>query len=345
MVFFLLLVFDPQKYLGAQSPSLTLGNIGICEPGSILAPISGSNLSNIGAITLFIYYDSDQLKFISLENIDPQINGLRSNVLINPSRISIVWSSTDGADFFDNVLLNLKFDALLTSGIIRFAKDSCEIATAQVPPEVLNVQYNSGSYYNGNPTIMENPENLTALSQSDVFFKIKANDITRFLWQELKHNSNSWINLQDNITYSGTRTDILSILNVPVSFNNNLYRCSVSRENCVIFSKEARLTVDSLSWIGENSFRGMELRIAPNPFFKKAQFYFTVPEPGEVLIEIYSTAQKQIGSLVKGFYSTGQYISGQDLVYLPVGIFVCQYRLQTNNNSFWQRIKIVKMNN
>ncbi|MCX6276958.1 MAG: hypothetical protein NT004_02530 [Bacteroidetes bacterium] len=342
MVFFILVGFNPGRSIIAQSPMISLGNIGICNYEPLLIPLNGKNLANIGAITLFIYFDSEKLIFRSLENINSKIIGLQFNVLNNPSCVSIVWSNTKGVNFPDNLLLYIKFDVINSSGMIKFAIDSCEIAVANIPPEIIPVEYLNGSFYSKNPIITENPENITVFCNSNAHFNITSLGSTEYLWQASVDAGNSWIDLEDGASYSGTTSTDLAILNVPVTFNNNRYRCSVTRENCSLYSTDALLSVDSLSWISEIGNSGMVISNFPNPFSERTRLSYYVPKSGEVTIDLFTLIHNRVITIIKGFHLTGLYIIELNLVYLPNELYLCQYKLETNQVVAVRNRKIIK---
>ena len=342
ILFFALLGLNPCVSSFAQSPILSLGNIGICNSESLIMPLNGKNLANIGAMTLFIYFDDEKLLFHSLENINPVIIGLQFNVLTYPSCISIVWSNTKGVNFYDSNLLNLKFDVINSSGNIRFAIDSCEIAVANIPPEIISVEYSNGSFYPGDPIITGNPENLTVLYNSNAHFNLTSTDATGYLWQESVDGGSSWIDLRDGVAYSGTTGADLAILNVPATFNNNRYRCAVTKANCSLYSEDALLSVDSLSRISEIGYSGMIIYNFPNPFAESTRLSYYVPKSGEVTIEFFTVACNRLITIIKGFHLPGLYTIELNLVYLPNGLYLCRYKLETNQVMGLKNCKLTK---
>lgn len=341
LIIFISFFFSFSGVSSNRNAVLSLGNVSICSSEHVLIPLMGENLVNIGAITLFLNYDETRLEFVALENIDPQISGLFYNVLSNPSRISIVWSNTKGVNFSDKLLLNLRFNVLMPVGYISFAVDSCEVADAGIPPEILSVNYFNGSVTPGNPIINEQPTDLKIVELSNAIFNTESVNASGFQWQETSDNAVTWRNLTDGIRYSGTGSSVLTLNLVPVTFNNYKYRCSVYRGNCQLYSDFATLSVDSVNGILPILSGNLSLSVKPNPFCNDLKLSYFVPETGEVTIEVYSNLGKK-SSVIKGTHFKDQYIIDLNFVYLPIGFYYVRYVFANKKDIFVSFVKIVK---
>jgi hypothetical protein len=290
---------------------------------------------------LFINYDDNQLAFVSIENIDSQISGLFYNVLSEPSRISIVWSNTKGVSFSNNLLLNLRFNALAPFSSITFAVDSCEVADAGIPPEILSINYFNGSIYPGNPLINGQPANLSVVEFSNAFFSVEANNSTGYQWQESSDNALTWNNTTDGGKYLGSLSANLMLNSVPLSYNNKRYRCSVYRENCHLYSDYATLKVDSVNGLSSHQHDDLIVNVVPNPFCQDVKLAYFVKETGFVTIDVFSSIGKK-SSVIKGKHVKDQYIIDLNFVYLPIGFYYIRYALATKDKIFVSFVKIVK---
>jgi hypothetical protein len=331
--------------LNAQTPGLSLGYVGVCNDTTILVPLTGYNLSNIGAITLYINYDEQKLVFLSIENIDPQLSGLMANPLSNPARLSIVWSKTSGANFLNTTLFKIKFRVLQKPGNLNFVKDNCEIANISIPPQIITINYTDGLVFASIPTILFEPENKTIVSQSNAVFQVISPNALEFTWQESRSNGMLWSTLSETGTYSGTQTNTLTIKHVPANYNQFLYRCILSRYSCPAVSGVATLSVDSLTGIAGQLIHGiLHLSNSPNPFSGKTTLQYTVPEYGLVSIKIYSMTGKIMGVPVDKPHKPGTYTLEDNFVYLPAGIYFCQYLLKSLNMAYETNFKMIKIN-
>ena len=257
-------------FLNAQSPALSLGNIGFCNNTTVLVPLTGQNLTNIGAITLIINYNDTSLAFNSIENIDPQIEGLSFNVLLNPSRVIIAWSKTSGANFLNSALLNLKFDVLQNVGNLAFDIPNCEIANISLPPQLVDVTYTNGSIFSEKPLVSAEPENKTITALSNVVFQVSSPNTLGFKWQESRNNEAFWSDISETNTYSGTHSSSLTIKQVPLNYSQFRYRCVLESNSCSSVSASAILSVDTIAGIaGQPSHTNFQLSNYPNPFSGK----------------------------------------------------------------------------
>ncbi len=332
--------------LNAQTPSLTLGTVGICNNTFVSIPLIGNNLSNIGAITLFIKYDSLSLSFSSVENIDPQLSsGLIFNSLYNPPRIAIVWSKTSGATFMNTTLLKLRFDVIKKTGNLEFIIDKCEIANAALPPEIITVNYTNGSVFGALPTITSEPENKTVSPQSNAAFQVSSPNASGYIWQESRNNGINWTNLSESSFYAGTQTNTLVINQVPVNYNQFRYRCMLNPITCALVSASAILSVDSLAGIaGQPSRSILHLTNSPNPFSEKTTIEYSVPEYGYVTIKIFSMTGQTMEIPVSKLQKAGQYKVEDNFIMLPAGIYFCQYVFNGQSSFCETNRKIIKIN-
>ena len=338
LVLFISYIFPVQ----AQNSTLSISNVGICNTPTVLVPITGSNLNNIGSMTLFISFDDQSLAFDTITNLDPQLNGLLFNLVSNPARVAIVWSNINGAQFQNSTLLKLKFNVLKETGTLAFTSN-CEIATVSL--QILSVTYVNGSVYPAIPVITTQPENKTVKSQANALFQVVSSNATLFAWQETRNSGISWQDLADGASYTGSHSAALTINHVPTLFNKYRYRCLLKQDNCPATSNYAILTVDSVSGLDERH-RETSLQIfnKPNPFSGVTNIEFTVPAQGSVSINIYSLMGKCMVNLINEQYVKGVYNIENNFVSLPSGIYVCQYVFKTGASVFISEHKMIKIN-
>lgn len=329
---------------GLHAQGLSIGHVSVCNDSIVMVPLTGNNLSNIGAITLYIDYNKDSLTFQSIENIDPQLSGIMANVLPDPARISIVWSKTAGASFLNSTLLDLKFRIMQQTGDLVFVKGDCEIATVS-PPISISVNYSDGFVFNSVPVISSEPENQTVPSQSNAIFQLSSPNASGFIWQESQTSGALWSDLPENGTYTGTKTNILTIKQVHVNFNSFRYRCKLSNNGCSAVSTAAVLSVDSVAGLdvlpGQNF---LQLSNNPNPFSEKTTLEYVVPENGQVTVKIFSLTGNIMETLVEKTQPAGRYRLEDKFVYLPAGIYLCMYTFTSPYKVFETCRKMIKLN-
>ena len=328
--------------LNAQQPGLNIENTPVCSSQqSVLIPLMGTNLVDIGAISLFLTYDAQSLSFDTIENIDLQLPELLFNNQVNPARIAIVWSSTAGANFPDKKLLDMKFNLLKDTGALAF-NSGCEIANINL--QILPVTYSGGSIFHGWPQISKQPENKTVKVHQDVIFSVTSPDATVFHWLESRTNGTSWLDLEEGSTYNGVQTSQLTIRNVPAGYNQYRYRCRVDKDSCPVYSTIASLSVDSASGLNEwGNSNPLQLFISPNPFTEYSTINYYVPDHGNVTIEIFSLTGKSLGILVNSNYTKGSYIQENCLVSLQAGMYFCQYIFINPSMTFRTYCRLIKI--
>jgi hypothetical protein len=124
----------------AQTISLT--NVTANPGDNILVPINFNNMTNIGAITLFIFYDPAVMTFNGITNVVAEGSGTLANGMTNPPRVGIVWSAnTNGVDFPNGKYLDMQFSFIGGASTMIFSP-ACEIADWDA--EILTVTYVNG---------------------------------------------------------------------------------------------------------------------------------------------------------------------------------------------------------
>jgi hypothetical protein len=265
------------------------------------------------------------------------------NTLTNPSRISIVWSKTTGANFTDNALLYLKFNVLKQPVNLSFIKEYCEIANVSIPPQIVPATYTDGLIFPSVPYISTGPEDKTIASQSNAVFQVSSPNATEFSWQEKQINGDFWTDLPESQVYMGTQTNSLTVVNVPASFNKNRYRCILKLNSCISFTNDAVLTVDSIAGLNTHTKAGFELSNYPNPFPGSTNLFYTVPEDGMVTIAIISATGAVQRIPVEKHHHAGSYTVEDNFVYLPAGVYFCKLSFKNAHGYYEMYRKMVKI--
>lgn len=220
----------------SQNAIATLGNIASCTGENVLVPLDVVDFNDVGAMTMYIGYDTNVAEFISIQNINPAVP---SSVSYNASygQINIAYSSPTGFYISGEKLFDLSFTFLGDSTALPF-NPGTEIANSNA--EVIPLETYSGSLYNS-IRITDQPDTTQSYPDNDVIFTISSQGNTSYQWQE--NNGSGWNNLQNNATYSGVSTDTLTIYDVPLTYNGFTYRCLLTEDNCTVISDTALLEV------------------------------------------------------------------------------------------------------
>lgn len=97
-------------------------------------------------------------------------------------------------------------------------------------------------------TIDQQPVAQSACTGEDAIFSIQASGTTNLLYQWQVDDGSGFVNLTDNAIYSGTQTNELTVTNVTLSLDDNLYRCVVTGDNAVaVNTNSAILNVNTVA--------------------------------------------------------------------------------------------------
>jgi hypothetical protein len=224
----------------SQTAHISIENTVACDSTEILVPVHIDNFYNIGAITIFIGFDSEHLDCLSVENVSSQFPGLLYNIITEPqTMVGISWISINGVNVSSAKFFDLKI--FYKSGVTDLSFTSgCEITTPDL--EIIDVIYTNG---NLSPSIevLHQPEDVTINQPAGVLFSIEEEGANFLQWQRSVDEGLSFSDLEDSGIFSGVTTSLLVISSTSDDLNNNLFRCELSNPNCLMHSQNALLTV------------------------------------------------------------------------------------------------------
>ncbi len=224
----------------SQTTNISIENTEACDSTVIFVPVNIENFLDVGAITLFIGFDTLNLNDVSIENINSQFPGLIFNVMYEPEpQIGVSWTSINGA----NVASGKFFDIKLlygsgTSNLVFYNK--CEVATKDM--DIIFVEYTNG-LISPSIEITGQPEDQTVNEPDEAVFSVLDNGGEYFQWQSSIDGGGSFFDLENPDIFFGINTPELTISPTSGNFNNSLFRCRVSNSNCILYSENALLTV------------------------------------------------------------------------------------------------------
>ncbi|MEI8205188.1 MAG: Ig-like domain-containing protein, partial [Bacteroidota bacterium] len=134
------------------SAQMNLGNEISSAPNSIISvPVNVMNLKEIGLMNIKITFDNSIMTFISTDNVSAQAAGISVNVTPisgNISQINISWlqSGTNGINFNDGKLLDLKFNYLGGNSSVSF--DQIQSQAKDWNGNLINVSYSNTNIQN-----------------------------------------------------------------------------------------------------------------------------------------------------------------------------------------------------
>jgi len=328
--------------LSGQTQDLVIGTAVICPEQEVLLPVTAYNITDAGAITLFITFDTLQLEYLSLENIDPQLNGMSYNFMTNPPQLAVAWSSLTGISFPNTKFFDLHLYYHQGATPVTFTS-GCEISDVNL--QIIPVNYISGNVEPANPVITLQPRDTTIIAGQSASFSVATLSVAQPLWMESTDDGQSWTELQDGEKYSGTHTLELTIQDVPESYDQYQYKCVLAYASCSSVSDEAILTVDTLSSLLPSSgSRVVHFANVPNPFVDQTRINYHLTDGGFVQVEVFYLCGKKIATLLNQFQSGGHHELEFDGSALEAGMYLCRlsWSNENQNVSFWR--KITKIN-
>jgi hypothetical protein len=239
-----LLVLLPGVTVRAQNPTISISQQSACPGTDVAVSINATNLLQIGAITLFIAYDTAAVQYITLNNVHPQLGGLLYNHLIVPQpMVAVSWASSSGASIAAGKLFDIQFHYKNGQGNFTFLP-TCEIATTELV--ILEVTYDNGSIQ-PSIQILSQPTDQMVYDGEPAGFAVEILPITAYQWQRSTNQGATFVTLGETANFSGADTPTLEIATANLSMNGNLFRCKLSMSGCTIYSRAALLEVQELA--------------------------------------------------------------------------------------------------
>ena len=82
------------------------------------------------------------------------------------------------------------------------------------------------------------------------------------------------------------------------------------------------------------------INIYPNPFNSTTNLEFTLPEPGEIILEVYNMAGQKILTKLYGKFGAGRQHFTLDASILPSGVYLC--KLKTGSFISVRKIMLIR---
>lgn len=239
IIVFLLLA----QFVIGQEATLSISDLQACENSEVIVPVHMENFYDVGAVSLFIGYDTTNLEFIGLENIHPAFDGLLYNAMNLPQpQIGISWTNVYGATVTSGVFFEMKFMYSGNSTNLDF-NPGCEITTTELDP--IYITYTGGTV---TPIIiiMMQPEDQQVVVEESASFQIESSGGEIFQWQKSEPESALFMDIPNGSTYQGVNTETLQIPIATLLMHGKKYRCKITSGDCITYSDAALLTVEGM---------------------------------------------------------------------------------------------------
>jgi len=185
-------------------------------------------------------------------------NGLSSSLETNPNsgvlNFTIVDTNTDGISNY----ISLDSDGDLCNDVIEAGfidvNGNGLLGDTSISVDVNGVVLSAGGYTTPNQNyiiaapieITTQPSNQITCNFENTSFTVAGTISDSYQWQMSSDNGANWNNINDNIIYSGTSSDVLQINGAVNSMNNYRYRIILNRigNSCGLISDDAILTIN-----------------------------------------------------------------------------------------------------
>ena len=245
-------------------PSVRMHDITGCSNTEVLIPIEVVNMQNIAALTLFIKVDTNTVEYVGVEDVNEVfangdfVGGENQDAQL----ITVNWFSLTPASIDSGLICNIRVVLKNSSCDLLFSND-CEFVKPDLTT-VDNVEYVDGSI-EALGSYVPDPLTQTVLEGSNVNISLKdVNESLSLNWQMF--SDDSWIDLENDATYTGVETAELSIHSVPKELNEGLFRCYISNGECSEGTSESELFVTPNAVINNRgNVLNSLLEVYPNP--------------------------------------------------------------------------------
>ena len=176
----------------AQNTSVYISQLTACPGANVAVGVNTTNLFDVGAITLFIAYDTSAVEYVTVSNVHPQLGGLLYNHLLVPQpMVAVSWAGVAGASIAAGKLFDIQYHYKDGQGAFTFLPN-CEVATTQL--EVLEVAY-SGGTIQPSIVILSQPDDQAVYEGEPAGFTIGSGSAVAYQWQRSTDQGTTFIDI------------------------------------------------------------------------------------------------------------------------------------------------------
>ncbi len=224
----ILILIIPRIY--PQSIKTTVLPAASC-PGAYTVAIGVENCYNIGAISLKLNYDAQNVTYVGYQNFNTILSDGFTFINAANGQVIISWASVHADSIGTGTLVELRFSS--GTGTFPFqwstgVSGDCEYADT-------NGVILPSAYVNGSatiyqlPSITQQPVSKTTYVGNSISFYAGATGMgVNYLWQISTNGGNDWSDLTNTPPYSGTTSSTLNIFSATLGLSGNMYRCRIN---------------------------------------------------------------------------------------------------------------------
>ncbi len=282
--------------------SVSIDSLKACTGDSVFVSVNFTDLDSLGAITLYISFDTAVLEFDTILNLNAQTPGTIYNTIHQAvSMVGIAWYSSNGipASIGTGKYLDIAF--LYKGGQTSVSPEpGSEIA--DIHGNIINTGFSYGSVSQGHvPFILQQPVDTMTIQGGNACFTVLDSNATSYKWYYSSDSGMSW--KAANIPpFQHYLSNELLIQNVADSLQNFAFSCELKNQ-CAVFTDPAFLWIDSLSGAVGTATEMYKLNLFPNPCTEYLNLKGTFPFiPREIQLKLLS----QDGRVLQVFSEKGK---------------------------------------
>lgn len=221
---------------------LLMDDVLACHNTEVAVGLEGVGLQQLIAFTVGVVYDTSQLHFNGMANIDPSFAGLSFSIETVPQpHVLIHWPSQQAVNFGDGKLFDLLFQYGDGAAALTFMSFTELIKSDQTAFDLTVVNGYVASY--DYPEIVMQPLNQVTAEGMAASFSVQALTAQSYQWEHSTDGGMNWTTLQNNELYSGAQTADLILSNVNSTLDQYTFRCHIMGDYCGLYTDVALLTV------------------------------------------------------------------------------------------------------
>ena len=155
-------------------PVATLGFISSCPDHEILEPLFVGDFMDVTAFTFNISFDTENLTYLDLQNIHPDLAAgtLSVSPMLVPPGIVIQWEDENPVSITSGTLFDMRFDYESQNHSFAFEEGTVVLNSFSNP---VNITFNNGAIEQYNtPVIIAQPQDETVMEFDDASFSVEA---------------------------------------------------------------------------------------------------------------------------------------------------------------------------
>jgi hypothetical protein len=255
------------RMVGQSQPvHLWLDTASGCTGDTISIQLKTADFLQVGSLTLYITYNTNELQYDTTLLLHPALPGLLVNKInTGATAVAFAWftGNLNPVNIGTGTLATLRFIKLADSALLNFGPQ-CEVTNPQGHPLAAN--YSPGMVTLWQIAVDQQPVDMTVVAGHPAQFTVgvSAPGVT-YRWQS-STDGLFWVDLNDNLTFGGTYTHVLSLFQPDQTLHNTQFRCRLVLGHCIGYSSAAMLQIDTTQSIPLQNNPRVSLQPFPNPF-------------------------------------------------------------------------------